>query len=101
MDIVISILLGVGRAVGTFALIMGAALIFDYGDKQARAGEHKKYQSIMLLITALACLFPAYEMYDGVLAELHGVEKVSFIIAAILCIITFISFFLSMASREK
>ena len=89
MNILIDIAFGVGRALGCFGLVLGAALIIHYADKKARAHEHKKYQSILLFVSALACLFPAYEMFDGVFATITGVEKAAFIVVAILCAITF------------
>lgn len=101
MDIVISILLGAGRALGCFSLLLGAVLIFHYADGKSRSHEHNKYESIMLLVTAIACLFPAYEMYDGVLSELSGAEKASFIAVAILCAISFFCILTRLPEQRK
>lgn len=96
----LSVILGAGKAFTTFALCMGAALIFNYAAEQSKAHEHKKYQTILLIITSLTCLLPAYNLYDEPVAGMPIAEKVSFIIIAILCIITFISFILSLGNKS-
>ena len=92
--------IGIGaiKALCCFAVILGAALIFNYGDEKARALKHKIYQSIIIIFTALLCLVPAYKSFEGV-PQLTVPGKIAFVVVAILCAISFVAIILH--SNEK
>ena len=101
MIVLIEILSGIAKAIGCFSLVLGASLIFDYSDRQARAHKHKTWQSAMLIVAALGCLYPAYTMIDGLFVNIEPAEKAAFIIVGILCAITYACFFMNMADRDR
>lgn len=100
MNFVFDIISGIGKALGCFAMVLGAALIIQYADEKSRKHKHKKYQSILLLVTALGCYYPAHEMLDGLFVGMPVAEKAAFIIVALMCALTFFLIICDIASRD-